>query len=119
MVKSVLITGANTGLGREVARQLAAHDEIGRIYLACRNAAKAEATRVALQTQTRPGDLRDPLPGHRGPRFRAFNGFVAARTGRCTADERGRSRGSHSAGNHARRRDYRVRRQRAGARGAA
>jgi NAD(P)-dependent dehydrogenase (short-subunit alcohol dehydrogenase family) len=52
MVKSVLITGANAGLGREVARQLADHDEIGRIYLACRNAAKAEAARVALQAQT-------------------------------------------------------------------
>ena len=52
MVKSVLITGANAGLGREVARQLAVHDEIGRIYLACRNAGKAEAARVALQAQT-------------------------------------------------------------------
>jgi NAD(P)-dependent dehydrogenase (short-subunit alcohol dehydrogenase family) len=52
MLKSILITGANAGLGREVARQLAVHDEIGRIYLACRNAGKAEAARVALEAQT-------------------------------------------------------------------
>lgn len=52
MVKSVLITGANAGLGREVARQLAAHDEIGRVVLACRNGAKAEAARAELASST-------------------------------------------------------------------
>src|SRR5689334_14700085 len=52
MVNSVLITGANAGLGREVARQLAAHDEVGRVVLACRNRAKAEATRDELVAST-------------------------------------------------------------------
>jgi NAD(P)-dependent dehydrogenase (short-subunit alcohol dehydrogenase family) len=52
MVKSVFITGANAGLGREVARQLAAREEIGRVYLACRNAEKAELARTALEVET-------------------------------------------------------------------
>lgn len=52
MVKSVLITGANAGLGREVARQLAGHDDIGRVVLACRNGAKAEAARAELAAST-------------------------------------------------------------------
>lgn len=52
MIRSVLITGANAGLGREVARQLAAHDEIGRIHLACRDAQKGEAARADLESKT-------------------------------------------------------------------
>jgi NAD(P)-dependent dehydrogenase (short-subunit alcohol dehydrogenase family) len=44
--KSVLITGANSGLGKDLARQLALRDDFGVIYLACRNPAKA---RVAAQ----------------------------------------------------------------------
>jgi NAD(P)-dependent dehydrogenase (short-subunit alcohol dehydrogenase family) len=52
MVKSVFITGANAGLGREVARQLAAREDIDQIYLACRNAEKAKETRAALEAQT-------------------------------------------------------------------
>ena len=39
--KSVLITGANTGLGKELARQLALRDDFDTIYLACRNPVKA------------------------------------------------------------------------------
>jgi NAD(P)-dependent dehydrogenase (short-subunit alcohol dehydrogenase family) len=35
--KTALITGANVGIGREVARQLALRPEFVRIYLACRN----------------------------------------------------------------------------------
>jgi NAD(P)-dependent dehydrogenase (short-subunit alcohol dehydrogenase family) len=35
--KTALITGANAGIGKEVARQLALRPEMRRIYLACRN----------------------------------------------------------------------------------
>jgi len=47
-----LITGANAGLGRDVARQLALRSEVDTVYLACRDAAKAEAARVDLQRTT-------------------------------------------------------------------
>lgn len=51
-IQSVLITGANAGLGREAARQLALHKGITKIYLACRNRAKAEAAKTALEAET-------------------------------------------------------------------
>ena len=50
--KTVLITGANAGLGKEVARQLAARPEIARIYLACRNRDRAKAAKAELQAAT-------------------------------------------------------------------
>jgi NAD(P)-dependent dehydrogenase (short-subunit alcohol dehydrogenase family) len=50
--KSVLITGANGGIGKEVARQLASRSEIARIYLACRNQERAEAARADLEAET-------------------------------------------------------------------
>jgi NAD(P)-dependent dehydrogenase (short-subunit alcohol dehydrogenase family) len=49
---SVLITGANSGIGKEVARQFAESDAFGTIYLACRNPAKAEAARGDLEQAT-------------------------------------------------------------------
>src|SRR5208282_3792023 len=39
--KTVLITGANAGIGKDVARQLALRPEMTRIYLACRNRERA------------------------------------------------------------------------------
>ena len=33
--KTALITGANAGIGKEVARQLASRPETARIFLAC------------------------------------------------------------------------------------
>ena len=50
--KSVLITGANSGLGKDVARQLALRDDFGVIYLACRNPAKARAAAQDLVAVT-------------------------------------------------------------------
>jgi NAD(P)-dependent dehydrogenase (short-subunit alcohol dehydrogenase family) len=52
MIKSVMITGANGGLGKETARQLAAIETTEKVYLACRNRRKAEDAARSLETQT-------------------------------------------------------------------
>ena len=49
---SVLITGANIGIGKEVARQLAVQGDASRIYLACRDERRAEAAKLDLETLT-------------------------------------------------------------------
>lgn len=48
LYQSVLITGANTGLGKDLARQLALRDDFDTIYLACRDPAKAHAAQQDL-----------------------------------------------------------------------
>ncbi len=52
MNKSILITGANAGVGKEAARQLALKKETEKIYLACRNPEKAEAAKAELEKST-------------------------------------------------------------------
>ena len=51
-VKSVLITGANGGLGKECARQLALLDGTEKIYLGCRNEGRAKAAKRSLEELT-------------------------------------------------------------------
>jgi NAD(P)-dependent dehydrogenase (short-subunit alcohol dehydrogenase family) len=43
---AVLITGFNTGLGKDVARQLAINDKFDTIYLACRTETRARAAQA-------------------------------------------------------------------------
>ena len=50
--KTALITGANVGIGKEVARQLALRPEFARIYLACRNQDRATQAKADLEAVT-------------------------------------------------------------------
>jgi NAD(P)-dependent dehydrogenase (short-subunit alcohol dehydrogenase family) len=50
--KNVLITGANAGIGKEVARQLALRPEIACVYLGCRSAERAQAAKAELEAAT-------------------------------------------------------------------
>jgi NAD(P)-dependent dehydrogenase (short-subunit alcohol dehydrogenase family) len=52
MNKSILITGANGGLGKESARQLAMINGTEKIYLACRNLTKAQEAKQSLEKST-------------------------------------------------------------------
>jgi NAD(P)-dependent dehydrogenase (short-subunit alcohol dehydrogenase family) len=78
--KTVLVTGANAGIGREAARQLASRAEVGRIYLACRNPGRAQAAKAELEAATGrsifdvvvmdvsdPASVRAALPAVDGP----------------------------------------------------
>jgi NAD(P)-dependent dehydrogenase (short-subunit alcohol dehydrogenase family) len=50
--KTVLITGANVGIGKEIARQMALRPEIAEVYLACRNKEKARTAKAELEAVT-------------------------------------------------------------------
>ncbi|MGF1733432.1 SDR family NAD(P)-dependent oxidoreductase [Photobacterium kasasachensis] len=51
-IQTVLVTGANAGIGLEAARQLAEQDGINKIYLGCRNLAKANDAKDRLVEKT-------------------------------------------------------------------
>ena len=50
--KIALVTGANSGIGKDVARQLALTGAYRKIWLACRNVDKAEAAKTELEQVT-------------------------------------------------------------------
>jgi NAD(P)-dependent dehydrogenase (short-subunit alcohol dehydrogenase family) len=50
--KTVLVTGANTGIGKDVARQMAQRPETAHVYLACRNQDRATAAKAELEATT-------------------------------------------------------------------
>jgi len=50
--KVALITGANVGIGKEVARQFAVSGEYRKIFLACRNLHKAQLAQQELEVST-------------------------------------------------------------------
>ncbi|MEJ5049356.1 SDR family NAD(P)-dependent oxidoreductase [Chryseobacterium culicis] len=50
--RTILITGANIGLGKEVARQLSSNGNIEKIFLACRNLDKANQAKKDLEYTT-------------------------------------------------------------------
>lgn len=52
MNESILITGANAGLGKETARQFALKKETRKVVLFCRNRARAEAAKKDLEEKT-------------------------------------------------------------------
>jgi len=51
-LKTILITGANAGLGKDAARQVASLPGVQKIYLGCRNEQKADAARAELEAAT-------------------------------------------------------------------
>lgn len=52
MNKTIIVTGANAGLGKEAAKQLALKNETEKIYLACRNESKAKLAKAELEEAT-------------------------------------------------------------------
>lgn len=64
-----LITGANAGLGKEIARQFAAGGEFSKVYLACRNKDKAAAAKKELAYRIRASHWEEGFRNHHHGRF--------------------------------------------------
>lgn len=62
-VSSILITGANAGIGRELARQLGARAETSHVYLGCRDRQRGLAAIDGLKARHRSGS-RDRVAAH-------------------------------------------------------
>ena len=99
--KTVLITGANAGIGKDVARQLALRPEIARIYLACRNRGRGATAKAELEAVTGrrifdvvvmdvadQGSVRAGLAGVNGPidALVMNAGFIGPQSMELTAD---------------------------------
>lgn len=52
MNKSIMITGANAGIGKELAKQVALLEHTEKVYLACRNIERAEVAKKELEKDT-------------------------------------------------------------------
>lgn len=78
--KTILITGSNTGLGKDLARKLAVDGYADRVYLACRNEAKGLTAKQHLEKLTgrtafevivmdvsKPTSVRSAIAGIDGP----------------------------------------------------
>ncbi len=52
MNKIIMITGANAGIGKDTARQIALLDTTKKVYLACRNEEKAKIAKRELEQKT-------------------------------------------------------------------
>ena len=57
MNESILITGANAGLGKETARQFALKKETKKVILFCRNQSRAEAAKKDLEEKNGEKDF--------------------------------------------------------------
>lgn len=51
-VQTVLVTGANAGIGRDVARQFAERPDTSKVYLGCRNPERAATAKAELEAVT-------------------------------------------------------------------